>query len=174
MGLSLFDDCDLGQVIQHNGGYPGYGSSMQFLPDAGVGMFSFNARTYFSNSWGVRQALHLLWNAGAIENRKREVSTGLAEAYALAKAVWASGDPEAAPLAVNIALDRDISDRRAEIAALKAQVGECVTDPAIEPISAMEGTFEWPCVESIVQGHIQRAPTMQMQLQRIDFAIKEQ
>ena len=172
MGLQLFGDCDLGRVIQHNGGYPGYGSTMQFLPDAGVGMFSFNARTYFSNSPGVRKALHLMWNAGVISDRAKPVSPGLAEAYAHAKAVWVSGDPEAAPLAVNIALDRDIADRREEIAKLKAQVGQCVTDVAIEPISAMEGKFEWPCADGIVAGHIQRAPTSAMQLQRLDFATK--
>lgn len=174
MGLSLFDDCDLGQVVQHNGGYPGYGSTMQFLPQAGVGMFAFNARTYFSNSAGVRQALHLMWNAGAIANRKIPVSPGLLEAYGYAKAAWESGDPEAAPLAVNIALDRDISDRRAELASLKAQVGQCVTDIEISAISAMEGTFEWICKDGAISGHVQCAPTTQMQLQRIDFAIKGQ
>lgn len=172
MGLVVYDDCQLGRIVQHNGGYPGYGSTMQFLPEAGVGMFSFNARTYFSNAGGVRKALHLLRDAGAVPDRTMPVSSGLADAYAFAIKAWETGDPEAAPLAINVALDRDIADRKADIAALKQDVGICETGTAIVPISAMEGTFEWACANGTVRGRIQRAPTVTMQLQVLDFARK--
>ena len=172
MGLVVYDDCQLGRIVQHNGGYPGYGSTMQLLPEAGVGMFSFNARTYFSNSAGVRKALHMLRDAGAVPDRAIPVSAGLAEAYAFAIKAWDSGDPQAAPLAVNVALDRDIADRKADIAALRKEVGTCDTGAPIVPISAMEGTFEWACDNGSVRGRIQRAPTVTMQLQVLDFARK--
>ncbi|WP_435417368.1 serine hydrolase domain-containing protein [Parerythrobacter aurantius] len=172
MGLVVYDDCQLGRIVQHNGGYPGYGSTMQLLPEAGVGMFSFNARTYFSNAAGVRKALHMLRDAGAAPDRALPVAAGLAEAYALAVKAWDSGDPLAAPLAVNVALDRDIADRKADIAALKQEVGPCDTGAAIAPISAMEGTFEWSCEKGAVRGRIQRAPTVTIELQVLDFARK--
>lgn len=172
MGLVVYDDCQLGRVVQHNGGYPGYGSTMQFMPEAGIGMFSFNARTYFSNSGGVRQALHLLRNAGLAPDRAIEVSAGLASAYGFARSAWEKGDPEAAPLAVNVALDRDIADRRAELAALKREVGGCDTSAAISPISAMEGTFEWSCERGTISGRVQRAPITAIELQVLDFRRK--
>lgn len=172
MGLVVYDDCQLGRVVQHNGGYPGYGSTMQFMPDAGIGMFSFNARTYFSNSGGVRQALHLLRNAGLAPDRMIGVSAGLVTAYGFARTAWEKGDPEAAPLAVNVALDRDIADRRDQLAALKSEVGSCDTSEAIRPISAMEGTFEWACERGAVSGRVQRAPVTRMELQVLDFRRK--
>jgi len=174
MGLMVYGDCDLGRVIQHNGGYPGYGSTMQFMPEAGIGMFAFNARTYFSNSLGVRQVLHLLRNMGLAPDRPIPVSDGLAAAYASGKAVWTSGDPETAPLAINVALDQDIADRRADIAALKAEVGKCDTDAPISATSAMEGTFEWRCERGSIAGRVQRAPTSAMQLQVVSFRRKDQ
>jgi len=169
LGLQLFDDCDLGRVAQHNGGYPGYGSTMQFMPDAGVGMFAFNARTYFSNSGTVRRALHMLRDAGLAPDRTQPISQGLSVAYAFARSVWDSGNPEAAPLAVNVALDRDIADRRADLAALKRDLDECDTSSAIRPISAMEGTFAWTCKGGTLAGRVQRAPVATMQLQVVDF-----
>lgn len=172
LGLQLFDDCDLGRVVQHNGGYPGYGSTMQFMPDAGIGMFAFNARTYFSNSGTVRRALHMLRNGGLAPDRAKEVSLDLSAAYRLAKSVWETGNPEAAPLAVNVALDRDLADRRADLAALRRELGPCDTNAAIRPISAMEGTFEWTCKGGVLAGRVQRAPIATMQLQVIDFQRK--
>lgn len=173
MGLMVYGDCDLGRVIQHNGGYPGYGSSMQFMPEAGIGMFAFNARTYFSNSVSVRQVLHLLRNSGLASDRPIPVSEGLAAAYAFGKTVWASGDPETAPLANNVALDKDIADRKAEIAALKVEVGSCDTEAPIIATSAMEGTFEWHCERGSIAGRVQRAPTSAMQLQVVSFRRKD-
>ena len=46
MGWRIVDDCDLGRVVTHTGGYPGYGSVVILLPDKGVGLFAFSNRTY--------------------------------------------------------------------------------------------------------------------------------
>lgn len=173
MGLMVYGDCDLGRVIQHNGGYPGYGSTMQFLPEAGIGMFAFNARTYYSNSIAVRQVLHMLRSAGLAADRAVPVSEGLAAAYRYGKAVWDSGDPAVAPLANNVALDKDVADRRQEIAQLKTEMGACNTDAPITAISAMEGTFEWSCERGSVAGRVQRAPTSAVQLQVISFLARK-
>src|SRR5689334_13180446 len=44
MGWFSIDDCDLGRIVTHSGGYPGYGSRVMLLPDKGVGLFSFTNR----------------------------------------------------------------------------------------------------------------------------------
>ncbi len=46
MGWQVIQDCELGRVVTHTGGYPGYGSIVLLLPDAGVGVFAFASRTY--------------------------------------------------------------------------------------------------------------------------------
>ena len=97
------------------------------------------------------------------------VSDDLARAYGIAKQVWQRGDPARAPLANNVVLDRDLARRRTDIADLKKQVGTCRTDAAIVPVSAMEGTFTWPCANGAVNGRVQRAPTPALSLQVLSF-----
>jgi CubicO group peptidase (beta-lactamase class C family) len=172
MGLYSTDDCELGRVIRHTGGYPGYGSAMALMPEAGVGMFTFNSRTYFSNSATVTQALLRLRRAGLVPDRPIPVSTGLASAYAFAKDAWQKAAFEGVPLAMNIPLDQDLDRRRAAIATLKDKLGACDMTSAIVPVSAMEGRFEWTCARGILQGRVQRAPTAQLLLQRLDFTEK--
>jgi serine-type D-Ala-D-Ala carboxypeptidase/endopeptidase len=171
MGWNVIEDCDLGRIVTHSGGYPGYGSIVMLLPDAGVGVFAFANRTYAAPALPAAQALMTLRAAGLASDRPLPVSPLLAEAYEAARVVWRSGDPARAPLAVNVSLDRDLSRRRAEIARLKASVGECTAREPIAPISAMEGTFRWTCARGVVAGRVQRAPTPALSLQVIDFVI---
>lgn len=172
MGIYASDDCELGRVLRHTGGYPGYGSAMALLPEAGVGMFAFNARTYFSNSGTVTQALLHLRRAGAIPDRSVPVSAGLSAAYEVAKRGFQNASLEGLPLANNVALDEDLGRRRAAIMALRQKLGPCEMSSAITPISAMEGRFEWSCARGNVLGRVQRAPTSELLIQRLDFAEK--
>jgi D-alanyl-D-alanine-carboxypeptidase/D-alanyl-D-alanine-endopeptidase len=163
-------DCTLGRVVTHTGGYPGYGSVVALLPDAGVGVFAFANRTYAAPVAPVMEALRGLRAAGMAAERTVPVSPELAQAYDAAKAAWRSGDPERAPLAVNVLLDRDATRRRTEIASLKAQVGACAVREAIVPVSAMEGSFVWACDKGRIKGRVQRAPTPTLSLQVLSFA----
>ncbi|RYY22995.1 MAG: class A beta-lactamase-related serine hydrolase [Sphingomonadales bacterium] len=167
---SVIEDCDLGRYLQHGGGYPGYGSTVILMPDAGVGIFAFSNRTYAGPSLPALQSLMAIRKAGLSPVRALPVSEGLAAAYGLAKAAWTSGDPATAPLTVNVALDRDLVRRKADIAALKTKVGACTMDEAITPISAMEGVFNWTCATGKVTGRVQRAPTVAMGLQVLSFS----
>lgn len=168
-GLSVIDDCDLGRIVTHSGGYPGYGSNMLLLPDAGVGVFVFNNRTYAGSGLAQFKAILALRRAGAIPDRAHPASNSLSEAYALAKNVWTSGDPARAPLANNVAMDRDLARRAKDIAELKSKVGPCAMTEPVVPISNMEGTFSWTCAAGKVAGRVQRAPLAAMQLQVIEF-----
>lgn len=173
MGWSVVEDCDLGRVVTHSGGYPGYGSLVMLLPDAGVGVFAFANRTYAGPRQPVGEALLMLKQAGLAPARVLPVSADLARAYDAAKEVWRTGDPARAPLAVNVPLDRDLARRRREIAGVKAKVGTCDTGAPVTPVSALEGTFRWACATGIVAGRVQRAPTPGGELQVIDFRVAQ-
>jgi CubicO group peptidase (beta-lactamase class C family) len=169
-GWRVIEDCDLGRIVTHGGGYPGYGSTVMLLPDAGIGIFAFANRTYAGPSLPAMQSLLALRKAGLAPVRALPVSAGLNAAYDAAKAAWVAGDPEKAPLAVNVLLDRDAARRRADIGKLKAVVGQCAMTEAIAPISAMEGTFVWTCASGRVAGRVQRAPTPEVSLQVLSFS----
>lgn len=168
-GWSVAEDCDFGRIVSHSGGYPGYGSLLVLLPDSGIGVFAFANRTYAGPRPPVRAALAVLHAAGLTKARALPVSDGLAAAYAAAKSVWNASDPERAPLAVNVPLDRDLARRRRELTALKASAGACAMAEPIKPISAMEGKFEWACARGRIEGRVQRAPTPELSLQVVDF-----
>lgn len=168
-GWRVEEDCDFGRLVTHSGGYPGYGSLLVLLPDSGIGVFAFANRTYAGPRPVVNSALAALKAGGWLTPRALPVSDGLTAAYDAAKAAWAKGDPAAAPLAVNVPLDRSIDRRKREIAELKGDAGKCDTRAPIKPISAMEGVFEWTCERGKIVGRVQRAPTPQLSLQVLDF-----
>ena len=165
----VVDDCDLGRVITHTGGYPGYGSVVMLLPDKGVGIFAFASRTYAGASLPAFRAALALQKAGAFSDRKLPVSPGLAAAYEAARAVWRTGDIAAAPLANNMPLDRDAARWKIVLASLGAEVGTCDADEAITPTSAMEGRFVWTCAHGRIAGRVQRAPLQDIKLQALEF-----
>jgi CubicO group peptidase (beta-lactamase class C family) len=171
-GMRVLGDCDLGRVLNHSGGYPGYGSHMALLPEAGVGSFVFNNATYTSLSTSNYKVLIALRRAGAIPDRAKPVSPDLARAYDLARSAWETGTLDEVPLANNVALDSDLKRRAAAISNLKNGVGVCDTTSAIEPVSAMEGRFTWRCASGSVVGRVQRAPTADLELQVIEFSAK--
>jgi CubicO group peptidase (beta-lactamase class C family) len=170
MGWRVVDDCDLGRVVTHTGGYPGYGSVVMLLPDKGVGIFAFGSRTYGAPSLPAFRAALALQKAGAFKEAGLPVSPGLAAAYDAARAVWRAGDIAAAPLADNMLMDRDAADWKALLADLKAEVGACPAQEGIAPVSAMEGRFAWTCAHGRIVGRVQRAPTGTVTLQALDFA----
>lgn len=174
MGWRVLDDCDLGRIVTHTGGYPGYGSVVMLLPEAGVGIFAFSSRTYGAPSLPALQSLLALRKAGAVPPRELPVSAELAAAYAATKSAWTSGDPSRATLAVNVALDRSLDRRRKEIADAKAKVGACPMSEPVRPISAMEGSFAWTCASGRIAGRVQRSPLPDGSLQVLDFRVAEQ
>lgn len=170
MGWNAIDDCDLGLILTHGGGYPGYGSTVWLLPAKGVGIFAFSNRTYAGPSAPALRSLLALQNARALREPPLAVSAGLAEAYEAARAVWRSGDVTKAPLANNMLLDRDAARWKRTIADVKAEVGACAADEPIRPLSAMEGRFTWTCEHGRVSGRVQRAPTPRVEIQALEFS----
>lgn len=173
MGWSAIDDCDLGLLLSHAGGYPGYGSIAVLLPGSGVGVFAFASRTYAGPGLPATRALLALQKAGAVKAPAPAVDAGLAQAYAAAKSVWRSADIAAAPLANNMLLDRDKERWRKLVETLKADVGNCAADEPVQPLSLMEGRFSWACDHGRVSGRVQRSPNVVVEIQALEFSAAE-
>lgn len=170
MGWGITDDCDLGRIVSHGGGYPGYGSIAMMLPEKGVAIFAFSSRTYGGPSLPAYRSLLALQRTGSLDDRTIPVSVELADAYKAARVVWRSGNIAAAPLANNVLMDRDAAAWSKLISGVKSEVGACAATEPIKPISAMEGNFIWICDHGRVQGRVQRAPTNAVSIQALEFA----
>jgi len=170
MGWRVTDDCDLGRMVTHTGGYPGYGSVVILMPDKGTGIFAFASRTYGAPAVPAFRALMALKEAGALPGRDIPVSAGLARAYDAARAVWKSGRIGDAPVANNMLMDKDAAAWAKMIDVVKTEVGTCAMDEPVKPVSAMEGKFSWTCSHGRVDGRVQRAPTHEILIQALEFA----
>lgn len=171
-GLVSGNDCLLGAVLFHSGGYPGYGSHMLLLPDSGVGLFAFSNRTYAAPLAPVWDAAGILHRAGQIGKRAIPLSPQLARAYAEARRMWAQGRIDTAPelLAENMLMDRSAANWAAEFQRLKAESGTCQTASPIQPTGALSGNFQWRCTTGRISGRLLLAPTGTVQIQALNLA----
>lgn len=172
-GLLVAEDCDLGRVLFHGGGYPGYGSHMLVLPEAGVGVFAFANRTYAGPAGPAWDAALALRRTGFANPRAIPVSPALAAAYAAAARAWAAGRIDAVPgaLAMNMLLDRSAEGWRAEFQRLKSELGRCDTSAPVTATGALSGRFQWRCDFGRLDGQILLAPTPSPEIQALRLAI---
>ncbi|MFZ5706718.1 MAG: serine hydrolase domain-containing protein [Pseudomonadota bacterium] len=175
MGWRVIDDCDLGRVVTHTGGYPGYGSVVVLMPDKGVALFAFANRTYAAPYVPAFRAALALQSAGAIADRVVPVSAGLSEGYAAVARIWAAGDVLAARdrLAMNFLLDRDAAHWKADLVRLRTAVGACDTSTPPTPLTAMGARFQWTCEHGRIDGSILLAPTPRPSIQELKLAVAQ-
>jgi CubicO group peptidase (beta-lactamase class C family) len=171
MGLISLLDCDLGTVLTHSGGYPGYGSNMVFMPERGAGVFAFSNRTYAAPGPQVTEAAVRLARGGLINPRPTPVSAALAKSYAAARQVFATGTlaPAQGMLAMNFLMDRSVANWSIELQRLKEQVGNCRTDAPIVANGALAGNFEWACDKGQLRGQVLLAPANPPTIQALRF-----
>jgi CubicO group peptidase (beta-lactamase class C family) len=173
MGMYVADDCELGTVLFHGGGYPGYGSHVLLLPEYGIGIFALANRTYAGPSVAVWDSAVALQKAGALHAREAPVGAPLAASYAAAGAIWRAGEIDVAKdlLAMNVLMDRSAANWKAELSRLKQQVGACDTSAPIAATGALAGTFTWRCATGRLEGTLLLAPTTPATIQRLDLAV---
>jgi len=169
MGMRVFADCELGTVLNHGGGYPGYGSGVLLLPDRGVGLFVFGNRTYGGGGEALWRAASMLNEAGLLPERPRPVSAALADALAAARLAYRRGDVLAVrrKLAMNFLMDRSPADWNRDLASIRSQVGACERDMPVEARGAMAANFRWHCERGTVDGEILLAPTTPATIQKL-------
>ncbi|MCG2839410.1 beta-lactamase family protein [Sandaracinobacter sp. RS1-74] len=168
-GLVAGQDCLLGGVMFHSGGYPGYGSHMLLFPDAGVGIFAFSNRTYAAPLPPVWDAAGALQRAGLLTARPVPVSPALEAGYAAAKKAWEAGRIDVQPeyLAMNMLLDSSAENWAAEFKRLKGETGKCDTSAPIAASNALSGRFQWRCESGRMNGQLLLAPTGSVQIQAL-------
>jgi hypothetical protein len=173
-GLGLTQTCQFNHVVAHSGGLPGFGSLMRWLPDYGVGILAFGNRTY--TGWGAvaDQALGLLAATGGLEPRAVQPSPALTSAKESVSALVENWDDVLADriAAVNLFLDRSKARRRAEIARLRTDVGECrpAEDFAFVE-NPLRGEWRFACDRGALAAAVTLAPTMPPSVQFLEVRV---
>ncbi|MBJ7441454.1 MAG: beta-lactamase family protein [Sphingopyxis sp.] len=173
MGWRAAQDCDLGLTLAHGGGYPGYGSHVMLMPDHGVGVFALSNRTYAGPSAPAWDTAVAMDQAGLLTGRAAPVAPAVADAFAAVRAAYAAGTlaPLDGKLAMNFLLDRSAVNWSAELAKLKATVGDCPTAEPLAPTGAMSATFRLNCTKGQLDGMILLAPTSPATIQSLRFRV---
>ena len=172
-GFSVTADCDLGPVMFHGGGYPGYGSFLLLMPERGAAVFAFTNRTYSgvsSATWNAALELH---RAGLLPGRTVPVSNALARAFAVAGAMYAAGNVEPARgvLAMNFLMDRSAENWAAEFARMHSAAGRCSTNTPLTATGVLAGRFDWSCEKARIEGQLLLAPTNPPTIQSLRLSI---
>jgi D-alanyl-D-alanine-carboxypeptidase/D-alanyl-D-alanine-endopeptidase len=172
-GLVSANDCFLGPVLFHGGGFPGYGSHMLLIPERGVGVFALSNRTYAGPSAPVWDAATMLMQSGYIRTRTQSVSPLLADGYTAAKAIWTEGSVagQQPRLAMNLLMDRSVKNWAKVLAELKAKSGGCNTSAPIMPSGNLSGRVTWECKSGKLSGNLLLAPTASAQIQSLTLEV---
>lgn len=172
-GLISANDCLMGPVLFHGGGFPGYGSHMLLIPDAGVGVFALSNRTYAGPSAPVWDAATMLWQGGFIKARDLPVSALLTDGYATARTIWDAGSVAdvKTKVSMNFAMDRSDENWAKLLAELRAKSGHCDTSAPVVATGDLAGRFTWTCKTGKVNGNVLLAPSATMQVQSLSYEV---
>lgn len=172
MGMLSVVDCELGPLLMHGGGLPGYGSFVILFPERGTGLFAFTNRTYAAPAPALVGSAVALDAAGMIPRRATEVSLELDGAYQALKASWRAQNIEPARkmLSPNFLVDRSEQAWMRELRRLREAAGRCKANEPLTAESRLAGTFRWSCELGELNGRIMLAPTRPATIQSISLA----
>jgi CubicO group peptidase (beta-lactamase class C family) len=147
-GLFTEDDAAFGTIVQHSGGYPGYGSQMRWHPATGIGTIVLANGTYASAGTLAADLL-----AAVLGAHKKAAADR--DEIRLHGPVPAPGGPWPETLAArsrvdallqdwddasaraifspNVDLDRPLAQRQADVVRLRERIGQFGSDPARPP-----------------------------------------
>jgi CubicO group peptidase (beta-lactamase class C family) len=170
-GLGITTTCQYAISVAHSGGLPGFGSLMRWLPEHGVGIIAFGNRTY--TGWGgvADRALTLLGNTGGLQPRAVQPSLALISAKDAVSSLVGRWDEALANriAAMNLFMDRSKDRRRAEIAALRAELGACrAADDFAYVENALRGEWLFSCDRGQLRAEVTLSPTMPPLVQHLE------
>lgn len=143
-GLVVRDDADLGRVVAHSGGLPGYGSNMRWIAGRGIGIVALANVTYAPMSTFAYEALRILWEHGDVPaepGHDAPLVDELAHRLVGLLAHW-SDDEADALFTDNVALDLPFARRRAAGERLMATCGGTFEIVRVIASSATSGVVE--------------------------------
>ena len=120
-GTFVRSDLELGTVVAHSGGYPGFGSHMRWHPASSVGVVVLGNRTYFPALKVGDQMLRALVRAEAAPIRRMTPAPALEVARDAVERLLAAWDDElaAATFSINVDMDEPLERRRAAFERLR-------------------------------------------------------
>jgi hypothetical protein len=144
---------------------------MAWLPDYGVGMFAMANLTYVGPAAPINQAWDVLLKTGGLQKRELPASPILSQTRDHIVNLWKSwNDGEARQIAaMNLFLDAPIAQRRAEIAKLKEEVGDCSAFGPVIAENWLRGQFNMTCQKGVVGAFFTLAPTRPPAVQHLSF-----
>jgi CubicO group peptidase (beta-lactamase class C family) len=166
-GLGAAEDCTFGHLVSHGGGLPGYGSTMQWLPEYGVGVIVLANVTYAGAGQVGRQILDMLSATGGLEPRQWPASQPLIETRERITSLlngWSDAGMDALA-ADNLLLDRSRDLRRQDFARLHEVAGACRIDGDIVAENWLRGRFDLACDRRPLRVTFTLAPTVPPRVQ---------
>jgi CubicO group peptidase (beta-lactamase class C family) len=168
-GLNAAEDCTFGHVVSHGGGLPGYGSTMQWLPEYGVGVIVMANVTYAGAGLAGRQILDHLAATGGLEPRKWPASQPLIETRERVTALinqWSDAGMDALA-ADNLLLDRSRDRRRDDFARLRELAGPCRVEGDLVAENWLRGSFDLTCERRPLRVTFTLSPTVPPRVQSL-------
>lgn len=171
-GLRITTDCRFERIVSHSGGLPGFGSTMAWLPDYGVGIFAMATLTYSGPSEATNSAWDALLQTGGLQRREVPASPILVQMRAHVLQLWNHWDEAEAKKvgAMNLLLDAPSAQRQAEIQTLKDEVGECTSAGPVIAENWLRGQVNLTCANGTVGAFFTMAPTKPPAIQHLTFS----
>jgi CubicO group peptidase (beta-lactamase class C family) len=145
LGLFVWADPDLGSIVGHSGGYPGFGSNMTWHPGTGWGVIALANLRYAGVGSTTSEALRELVLAAPGEHR-RVLAAPVVERYReVAEGLLAGWDDRVADeaFAMNMDLDEPRERRRAALGAVADALGPFRRDTDRPALSTSAAHLAW-------------------------------
>jgi CubicO group peptidase (beta-lactamase class C family) len=170
-GLRISTDCRFERIVAHSGGLPGFGSTMAWLPDYGVGIFAMASLTYSGPAEATNRAWDVLQQTGALQRRERPASQALAQMREHVINLWNHwNETEAKQVsAMNLLLDTPSAQRSAEILSLQKLVGECTKAGPVIAENWLRGQVNLTCAHGNVGAFFTLSPTAPPKIQHLSY-----
>jgi CubicO group peptidase (beta-lactamase class C family) len=189
-GLFVDEEPDLGRVVSHSGGYPGFGTNMRWHPATGTGVIALGNGTYAPMSMLAASILNAI-----VTKRPAAYQVAIApgggawpqtlaareKVSALVSAVASAAGADAAESLLssaglfteNVALDRPFAERARDIALLRERLGAFSDSQARAAEHDTPAHCRWFLAgeNGTVQAQIQLNPEVPPRVQSLTLAI---
>jgi CubicO group peptidase (beta-lactamase class C family) len=170
-GLGIRSDCRFERIVAHSGGLPGFGSTMAWLPDYGVGIFAMASLTYSGPSEATNRAWDALQRTGGLQQRELPASPVLVQMRQHVVNLWNHWDEAEAKQvgAMNLLIDAPSAQRSEEIQSLQKQVGECTNAGPVIAENWLRGQVNLTCAHGNVGAFFTLSPTAPPKIQHLSY-----
>jgi CubicO group peptidase (beta-lactamase class C family) len=137
-GLFIVTHAELGRIVTHSGGYPGFGSNMRWHPASGLGVIVLTNHRYGPATLLAREQLDALIRAEAAPARRIRANTATVAARAAIEDLLVEWDDARASqlFAMNVELDEPLALRRETLDRIRLRHGQLHRDES-EPAESM-------------------------------------